>query len=199
MNRIGKLIVIEGIDQAGKKTQVDYLAATLSANGYISKIISFPTYTTAIGREIEKSLSGKVDYPVEVRHLLLSANRWEMKSQIEESLLRDTFIICNRYYESNVAYGMANGLEESWLKNLDKGLPKADLTILIDIPTSESRKRKTRDRDVHENDLGLLSKVNNIYQRLATENGWDIVDGTGDVRKISLKIWEIVRRFYRLP
>ncbi len=199
MNRIGKLIVIEGIDQAGKKTQVDYLAATLSANGYISKIISFPTYTTAIGREIEKSLSGKVDYPVEVRHLLLSANRWEMKSQIEESLLLDMFIICNRYYESNVAYGMANGLEESWLKNLDKGLPKADLTILIDIPTSESRKRKTRDRDVHENDLGLLSKVNNIYQRLATENGWDIVDGTGDVRKISLKIWEIVRRFYRLP
>ena len=199
MNRIGKLIVIEGIDQAGKKTQVDYLAATLSGNGYISKIISFPTYTTAIGREIEKSLSGKVDYPVEVRHLLLSANRWEMKSQIEESLLLDMFIICNRYYESNVAYGMANGLEESWLKNLDKGLPKADLTILIDIPTSESRKRKTRDRDVHENDLGLLSKVNNIYQRLATENGWDIVDGTGDVRKISLKIWEIVRRFYRLP
>ena len=199
MNRIGKLIVIEGIDQAGKKTQVDYHAATLSANGYLSKIISFPTYTTAIGREIEKSLSGKVDYPVEVRHLLLSANRWEMKSQIEESLLLDMFIICNRYYESNVAYGMANGLEESWLKNLDKGLPKADLTILIDIPTSESRKRKTRDRDVHENDLGLLSKVNNIYQRLAKENGWDIIDGIDDVRKISLKIWEIVRRFYRLP
>ena len=199
MNRIGKFIVIEGIDQSGKKTQVDYLAARLFSNGYKSKIISFPIYTTAIGKEIEKSLSGKVDYPVEVRHLLLSANRWEMRSQIEESLLLDMFLICNRYYESNIVYGMANGLEESWLKNLDKGLPKADLTILINIPASESRKRKTRDRDIHENDLGLLAKVSSLYQRIARESGWDIVDGTGDVGQISLKIWESVRRFYRLP
>ncbi|MEE9282908.1 MAG: dTMP kinase [Nitrososphaerales archaeon] len=199
MNRIGKFIVIEGIDQSGKKTQVDYLAARLSSNGYKSKIISFPIYTTAIGKEIEKSLSGKVDYPVEVRHLLLSANRWEMRSQIEESLLLDMFLICNRYYESNIVYGMANGLEESWLKNLDKGLPKADLTILINIPASESRKRKTRDRDIHENNLGLLAKVSSLYQRIARESGWDIVDGTGDVGQISLKIWESVRRFYKLP
>ncbi len=199
MKRIGKFIVIEGIDQSGKKTQVDYLAARLSSKGYNSKIISFPIYSTAIGREIEKSLSGKVDYPVEVRHLLLSANRWEMRSQIEESLLLDMFLICNRYYESNIVYGMANGLEESWLKNLDKGLPKADLTILINIPASESRKRKTRDRDIHENNLGLLAKVSSLYQRIARESGWDIVDGTGDVGQISLKIWESVRRFYRLP
>ena len=36
----------------------------------------------------------------------------------------------NRYYHSNLVYGLANGMKQKWLENLDAGLPKADLVIL---------------------------------------------------------------------
>ncbi len=198
MNRTGKFIVIEGLDQSGKKTQTDFLAARLSSKGFQTMVISFPVYSTKIGKEIKRSLSGAANYPPEVRHMLLSANRWEMKSEIEKSLGRDMFLICNRYCDSNLAYGIANGLDSSWLVSLDKGLPKADLTVLVNIPASESQKRKTRNRDIHEMNADLLFRVGSIYRRLAAENHWNIINGVKDSETVSSEIWDVVKRFYSL-
>jgi dTMP kinase len=39
----------------------------------------------------------------------------------------------NRYYQSNLIYGLVNGLPPEWLEHLDAGLPKADLVIVLDV------------------------------------------------------------------
>lgn len=54
----------------------------------------------------------------------------------------------NRYYHSNLIYGLANGLKQSWLENLDVGLPKADLVILLDVTQKESFSRSPRNEKV---------------------------------------------------
>ena len=41
-------------------------------------------------------------------------------------------IIVNRYTESNLAYGIANGLASGWLAGLEKGLPAANLVMVLD-------------------------------------------------------------------
>jgi len=53
------IIVIEGGDQAGKKTQTELLAKTLKARKLKTKVFSFPDYTTPIGKKIKSYLNGK--------------------------------------------------------------------------------------------------------------------------------------------
>ena len=137
----GKIIVIEGTDKAGKGTQSRLLTEALKLSGKVCVIIDFPDYTTPIGTEIRAFLEGKRSYPNEVKHLLLSANRWEKKREIESMMDNGTIIISNRYYQSNLAYGISNGLSINWLLNLDKGLPKEDLVIVLDVSPKASHQR----------------------------------------------------------
>src|ERR671919_107363 len=120
-----KIIVIEGTDKAGKGSQSRMLAETLKASGKICVILDFPDYMTSIGMEIKAFLEGKREYLPEVKHLLFSANRWEKKKEIESMLENGTIIVMNRYWQSNLVYGVANGMDTNWLLGLDKGLPSA--------------------------------------------------------------------------
>ena len=47
----------------------------------------------------------------------------------------------NRYWQSNLVYGPANGMDINWLLRLDKGLPKEDITLVILVNPSISAKR----------------------------------------------------------
>ena len=137
-------------------------------------------------------------YTPRVRHMLFSANRWELNNQIEVELSKKTFLICNRYFYSNLAYGIANGLDETWLTSLDDGLPRPDLTIFIDISPSLSLTRKKDQRDVHERDQKLLSRVRRIYRGMANNEDWVMIDGRGDPDVIADRIWRCVREYFKL-
>ena len=122
MELVGKIIVLEGLDKSGKTTQAHMLHDYLNdKNPDQAVLFSFPDYSTKIGQEIRSFLDGKVQYNAETKHMLLSANRWEKKENILESLKSGKTIILNRYYQSNLVYGLANGLDFEWLSILDKG------------------------------------------------------------------------------
>jgi len=186
------LIAIEGIDQSGKKTQTDLLLKRLQESNYNAVKFSFPSYETPVGQLIEKILSNKIHVPPEVKHMLLSANRWELKPKIEEYRQKNYIIIFDRYYQSNLAYGVASGLSLDWLKNLDKNLPECDLTIILDIPPEVSFKRKKVNRDIHEKDFSYLSHVRECFLELAYKNSWIIVDGNRPILEVHNSIWDII-------
>ena len=193
----GKFIVIEGIDQSGKKTQSLLLKNRLKKKGYKVGYISFPKYNTTIGKLVRKCLrDDKIS--VEISHILLSANRWEAEKEIRELLEEMDFLVCNRYRDSNIAYGLANGLEKKWLENLDLGLPKPDLTILIDIPITESVIRKTKNRDRYEKNKKFLKNVKSRYMKLATMRKWKIIKGDRSKGEVSKDIWNIVVKRYKI-
>src|SRR2546426_7603815 len=106
----GKIIVIEGADKAGKLTQSRLLIDSLKLSGRICVVMDFPDYTTPIGMEIRAFLDGKREYTNELKHMLLSANRWERKREIESMIQTGTIVVINRYYQSNLVYGVSNGL-----------------------------------------------------------------------------------------
>ena len=136
------IIVIEGGDQAGKKTQTELLFRALKKRKIKTTTFSFPDYTTPIGKEIAKYLGGKRKFPPQTIHCLLAANRWEKLNEIRKAQSKNSVLIMNRYYQSNLVYGLANGMKQKWLENLDAGLPKADLVILLDVSQKESFHRK---------------------------------------------------------
>ncbi len=191
------IIVIEGFDQAGKKTQSNLLAKFLTNKKKKCKIFSFPDYTTPVGKEIKNFLSGKRKFPSQVIHCLLAANRWERSNEIKNALKKNYIVIMNRYYQSNLVYGTVNGLELDWLENLDKGLPKENLVILLDVNMSDSFSRKKQRRDKFEKDTKFAKKVTNAYRRLAKKYGWCIVNASQEKEKVHQDILKIVNRHLR--
>ena len=191
--REGQIIVLEGIDKAGKGTQCKLLQNDIIKAGFNCKILDFPDYSTPIGKEIRLLLDGRRSYSKEVQHMLLSVNRWEKKEEIETMLQNGTIIIMDRYYQSNIVYGLSNGLDINWLINLDKGLPKENIVIILEIDPQTSYKRVTHNRDLFEKNLELLSNVKQNYQKLSQIYNWKIVNGEETEEKIHLKISSLVK------
>lgn len=186
------IIVIEGSDQAGKKTQSALLASALKKSKIQTKVFSFPDYTTPLGKEISKFLHGKRKFPPQVIHCLLAANRWEKLEEIQKAHSKNSVIIMNRYYQSNLVYGVANGLDLKWLEGLDEGLPKADLVIVLDVSQRESFLRKKAKRDRFEKDTVFLKKISKTYKLLAKKLGWKVVDASKTKAEVHREIMKVL-------
>jgi dTMP kinase len=189
----GKIIVIEGTDKAGKSSQSRMLAEALKVSGMVCVILDFPDYTTPIGMEIKAFLEGKRDYLPEVKHLLFSANRWEKKKEIESMLENGTIIVMNRYWQSNLVYGVANGMDINWLLRLDKGLPKEDIMIVILVNPSISAKRAAM-QDAFESNTQLAASAHKNYLKFAKQYKWKVIDGSKSKEQVHQEIMKIIRK-----
>ncbi len=190
----GQLIVFEGLDQSGKQTQAELLRDRLKEEGHKARLVSFPDYGTSIGEEIARALQGERDYGPDVMQLLYVANRYERKPDLQRWLDGGLILVCDRYVASSVAYGEASGLDSSWLIEMQRFLPAASLTFLLDIAPETAARRKTADRDRYERDLELLGRVRDSYLRQAANNGWTVVDGEASKDAIAAEVYAAVRR-----
>jgi dTMP kinase len=188
----GLLVGIEGIDAAGKRTQSALLLAWLRARGVVANAISFPDYSTALGAEIRGFLLGRRDYSPEVRHMLFAANRWEKKNQIENLLEQAQVVIVNRYTESNLAYGVANGLNLEWLISLETGLPKTDMVLVLDASTTTFYDRRNKKKDRYESDLALQERARRAYLELSKRFGWKVINAAQGIQDTNRLIIESV-------
>jgi dTMP kinase len=184
----GKLIVLEGLDKAGKTTQAKLLFEFYNKMypGCVS-LFNFPDYSTRIGQTIKLFLDGKIQYNNEVKHILLSANRWEKKSELVKLKNHGNTVILNRYYQSNLVYGLSNDIDLNWLINLDIGLPKEDLVIVLDIDPSISYKRSIENNfrlDEFEKNKVFLDKARKNYLDLAKRFNWVVINSDSDPKRI---------------
>jgi dTMP kinase len=193
----GRLIAIEGIDQAGKETVSRLLGATLTSAGLRVERMEFPDYTTPIGREIGRFLEGSHRHTAEVRQLLYAANRWERKALLEEWLDEGATILLDRYTGSGLAYGAAQGLALDWMEALEAGLPRADLVVLLDIRPEVSLARKTRARDAYEQQEQLLIRARDAYLLLAKRDDWAVIDASAGPHEVWSAMEEVLRARFR--
>ena len=142
-------------------------------------------------------MAGKSQLDLRAAHLLYAANRWEVAEEMGREIRGGVNVIVNRYWPSNLAYGISHGLPADWLTSLDQGLPKPDLVIVLDISPSTSLKRKRKGRDVHEVDLAYLKKVRNEYLRLAGRYGWRVIDGEQDSKTLQSQLADLVSNSIR--
>ncbi len=192
------LIVFEGIDFSGKRTQAELLAEYLKSKGYSISLYSFPDYTTTTGKILEEYLTMKRNLDSRIVAMLYAINRLEKLKEIEKDIEENKIIIFDRYIYSNMAYQMANGLDLEWLRMLDIYMPRPDLVIFLKISPEEALKRKG-ECDRYEK-LEFLRKVERIYEKMAngeikTNVKWYIVDGSKSIGEIHKKVVEIVEKF----
>lgn len=219
----GKLIVIEGIDGSGKKTQTDLLIKHLKDLGKKVSFFDFPQYYTSFfGNMISRYLKGEFGDTYQVNPYLISviyaADRWEAKKQINEALSRGEIVILNRYSMSNMAHQSVKIPAENrkeyldWERKMEYDIfeiPREDQVIYLDVPAGVGQKligkKGSRDyvggkkKDIHEKDLNYQISVRKQYLALAKYNThWCVINCTKNnkilsVEKIHEKIWQALK------
>jgi dTMP kinase len=99
----------------------------------------------------------------------------------------------DRYYQSNLVYGLSHNLDLNWLINLDKGLPQEELVLILEIDPETSYKRVNRNRDIFERNLEFLLTVKQNYRKLSKVYEWKIINGEETMEKIHNKICAVVK------
>jgi dTMP kinase len=188
----GSLVVFEGLDQSGKQTQAERLRDRLKEEGRKARLESFPDYATSIGEEIARALQGEREYGPDVMQLLYVANRYERKPDLQRWLDGGLIVVCDRYKASSVAYGEAMGLDSVWLTDMQRFLPDAAVTILLDIAPETAVQRKSVDRDRYERDLALQARVRESYLRQAAEQNWVRIDADRSKDAIAADVFSAV-------
>ncbi|MEM4255412.1 MAG: dTMP kinase [Candidatus Norongarragalinales archaeon] len=187
------LIVFEGIDASGKKTQAELLVKNLKRSGKKAVLMDFPSYATPVGKLIALYLKGKFGGRGKVsKHfasLLYALDRYSRKGEIEDYLRKGFIVVLDRYTQANLAYQTAGLTAErrrrmlEWIERVEQGLPKADIVIFLDVPPVQSgrliekRKNKIRGvkKDIHEKDAFYANAVYDNYLRLAKEKHWLVI------------------------
>lgn len=166
----GSLILIEGLDRAGKLTQCERLSQRLQGD-----IIKFPDRLTPVGQLLDRYLTdASFSLPDETVHLLFLANRWEVVAQLEDKLLKGKHIIMDRYIYLGIAYSLAKRttprvLNLQWLYAPDRGLPKPDITLFLTLDLEEQANRKGWGDERYEK-APFQAKVKENFEQLFSDH-----------------------------
>lgn len=190
----GKLIVLEGIDGAGKGTQILNLRRALTSRAAFYK---FPDRKSVFGRVISSFLGGKIKLSKREQIILYLADMFDQSENIRSDLSRGKLVFLDRYYTSTLAYQAHNDKDWKFITNIVSllDLPAPDLIVYIDINPMESFKRRKR-RDVLESDISFLHRVVRNYRKMMDKGfpmrRWVVVDGTINKKDIADSILRAV-------
>lgn len=186
------LVVLEGLDGAGKSTQVKKLRSYLESIFGELEYIHFPRYDAPVyGDLISRFLRGdfgtnETVHPQLVA-LLFAEDRHGAAPGMKEKLAGGGTVLLDRYVYSNIAYQCAKikdadeaGRLRDWIFNTEYGsfgLPVPDLNIFLDVPIGfveqklnsarggDDREYLNGAQDIHEADIEFQKRVREIYRR----------------------------------
>ena len=184
------LIVLEGLDGAGKSTQINLLQKYFEERGVVVKYLHFPRFDSPVyGDLIARFLRGDLGSIDQVHPyliaLLFAGDRREAGDMIREWLKEGYCVILDRYLYSNIAFQCAKVKDKEEAENLRDwifdteytkfAIPKPDLNLFLDVPLnfvdkklSESRAGDDREylkgkKDIHEASMVFQSNVRERY------------------------------------
>lgn len=190
-------IVLEGLDGAGKSTQIERLRAMFAARGIGSEYLHFPrfdapVYGDLIARFLRGEFGGVNAVDPYLVALLYAGDRADAAPMIRQWLSEGKAVILDRYVWSNVGYqcaklpaGAARDELAQWILDLEFGhnaLPRPDVSLFLDVPFSFTERKLTEQRagddrsylqggnDIHEGSLALQRAVREVYLSMAAKD-----------------------------
>ena len=191
----GRFIVFEGIDGAGKTTQIELLAKRLREQGRAVYCTAEPTETVS-GGLLRDALSGVTRRTVCEMAAMFVFDRINHNvnpvNGIQKMLAEGFDVICDRYYYSSLAY-QGSGTDPEWVGNMNLGCPeimRPDVCIFLDLTPEQSMARINRGRatqEIYENEEKLTQVRNQFYRvfdQLRERDNIQIVDAYRSVEEI---------------
>jgi dTMP kinase len=206
------LIVIEGVDGAGKRTLTNGLRAAFEAQGQTVANVAFPRYGVSVPADLAAEAlhgaHGDLAQSVYAMAVLFAMDRAGGRDEIEHLTEAYSVVILDRYVASNAAYSAArlhqgaDGDVVAWVRELEYGrlrLPAPDWQVLLDVPTELAAQRAVnraaeevdRARDAYERDDGLQRRTAGVYAELAAANWggpWAVVPPEVEPAELAAKL-----------
>jgi dTMP kinase len=190
MRKRGFLVVIEGIDGAGKSTQARMLLRKLRARGI--KAVAFREPTRGKwGRELKRKakVAGSIAAEEELG-LFLKDRRENVARNVRPALRAGRVVILDRYYFSTIAYQGARGLDPVRIRRLNERFaPKPGLVFILDLPAKEglSRIAGRRSKDLLFERESYLRRVRALFRGFKGPR-FVHLDGRADKRALGREI-----------
>lgn len=203
------LIVIEGVDGAGKRTLTNGLRAAFESEGRSVATLAFPRYGVSVPADVAaEALHGKhgdLADSVYAMAMLFAMDRAGARDEIDHLASAYSIVILDRYVASNAAYSAArlhqdaDGEVVTWVRDLEYGrlrLPMPTWQVLLDVPTELAAQRAVdraaedaaRARDAYERDDGLQRRTGAVYAGLAAAQWggpWAVVPPEVDAAELA--------------
>ena len=209
-SRVGRFVVLEGIDGSGTTTQVARLADRLRAMHVPVRATREPS-DGPVGTLVRQVLTGRVVIPGgrspgwATMTLLFAADRMDhVESEIAPFVAGGGVIISDRYDASSVAYqSISSGVEAkaaiAWIRSVNRHARRPDLTIVLDVPPELAAARRERRGDAAQlyDQSEIQRELAAFYKDLAHHMPGDpiaAVDATGAIEDVEARVWEACRR-----
>lgn len=199
--RPGLFVSLEGIDGAGKSTQLQAVVDVLRSAGR-EVVLSREPGGTEVGEKIRELLLHQTMRPATEALLMFAARQEHVLRVIEPALLKGVDVVCDRFTAATLAYqGGGKGIPTERLEALARwvhpGL-QPDVIVLIDVPPEVAAQRlaQTRQRDRFEQesvDFFARVRANYLQQASAAPDRWLVVDGTQSLDGVQKIITEHLR------
>ena len=199
-------ITFEGVEGAGKTTQIARLALRLRAEGRVDVLTTREPGDGPLGSELRRlALHPPTGITVEPRAelLIMLADRAQHVGQvIRPHLAAGGIVICDRYADSSVAYqGYGRGLDIAEITRLNDYATdnlKPDLTILLDLNPTLGLSRQSERNIMEDESLAFHTRIRAGFLELAAQEPerWAIVEAGGCVENVTGEVWKAVVRKY---
>lgn len=200
----GKFISIEGIEGAGKSTQLSFIHDFLLQHGKTVVVTREPG-GTELGEQIRELLLTPREHGMshDAELLLMFAARAEhIEHVIKPALARGEWVLCDRFVDATFAYqGGGRGIERERIQTISdwtlKGL-QTDLTFLFDLPVEQGQARvikRQQQKDRFEQEKAVFfQKIRDCYlERAAQEpNRIKLIDSSRDIDAIQMQLSSIL-------
>ncbi len=194
----GKFIVIYGINNLGKSTQAKILAERLNNEGIKTEYLKYPIYDLApSGPTLNNYLRGGNFFNLSAREaqIIYALNRTQYQNELEQKLNQGINIIAEDYVGTGIAWGTGTGVDENFLKYINRHLLKEDLVILLD---GQRFSEATEKNHLHEKNQELTNKVRLAHLKLAEEQNWIIINANQPIEKIHGQIFKKVKKIIKI-
>ncbi len=165
----GLFIVFEGLDGAGKTTQVSLLCERLCQDGFEVIRLKEPT-DGPWGKKIRQMAQhGRDEVSPETELAwFLKDRRQDVEQNIRPALARGQVVVLDRYYFSTIAYQGARGCDPEQIRQRNEAFaPPPNLLFLLDIPPNQGLERLQQDRTPDDfEQLEYLERVSAFFVRM---------------------------------
>lgn len=137
MSSDGTFIAFEGLDGAGTSTQLNRLAAWLQERGVSVEVTREPS-NAPFGAVIRQAIEGRIHLHPRALALAFAGDREDHLTNdvngILNALDRGSWVLCDRYVLSSLAYQTSDEVEFDWLVELNRHMRVPDATVFVDTP-----------------------------------------------------------------
>lgn len=184
--------MLYGINNLGKSTQAKLLVERLIKEGRQAEYLKYPIYDLQpSGPLINDFLRGGNTYKFSRRdaQFMYALNRTQYEETLKEKLSRGVNIISEDYAGTGLSWGIGSGIDEEFMRNINKHLLREDLAFLFDGKRFEQAVEKNHK---FETDRELTEKVRQTHLRLGREFGWIKIDANRSIEQIHKILWNFI-------